>query len=510
MRLPYVQIPGGTSLFLDYVGAWERVRPFYGSGYSLKDIVGFARRLPPLDARMRRILCQALERQQKGWGGMEAPVTRLAEGAVAVVTGQQPGLFTGPLYAVLKALTAIKLARRLEQSGVPAVPVFWVAAEDHDYEEIRWAALLDRNSLLFKTRVDLGNRDSIPVGWLRFGEDVRQSVEQCFAALPESEFHAEVRGLLSEAYRPSVNPADAFARMMATLFRAQGLIVMNPLDPEIKQLGEATLSAALEMNDRIRQAVLERSRAVSAAGYHEQVKVDSSFTGLFSLEGQSRLPLRPGMSAPVSRLSANVLLRPAVQDTILPTAVYVGGPAEIAYFAQASAVFEVLGKEAPPVFPRISATIFESRVARAMRKYNFDLRDVFRGREHMKRKAVETVQSVEAFDRARGRILEQMESLRPVLGSVDATLGGALDTSIQKVRHQVENLQTKFVDAEARRNATLERQLEMALDSLYPERKLQERVINVTSFLVRYGLGFVEWLDGQVSLDTQEHQVVSL
>jgi len=209
-------------------------------------------------------------------------------------------------------------------------------------------------------------------------------------------------------------------------------------------------------------------------------------------------------------LSPNVLLRPAVQDAIFPTVAYVGGPAEIAYFAQAGAVYECLRRPVPPVFPRISATVVEARVARALKKYGMEFMDVFRGRDFMKRKAVASVQGVELFEQVRDRVTLELESLRPVLNAVDPTLAGALDTSRQKVLHQVEALRTRFINAEARRDETLERHLETIVNSIFPEKKFQERVTNVTSFLARYGLDFVGRLEESLSLDSCEHQVVEI
>ncbi len=220
--------------------------------------------------------------------------------------------------------------------------------------------------------------------------------------------------------------------------------------------------------------------------------------------------MRPEEVSEDASLSPNVLLRPAVQDTIFPTAAYVGGPAEIAYLGQAGAVYETLRRPPPPVFPRISATILEARITRALKKYDLDLSDVFRGRDFMLRRAVASVQGVESFDRVRDRITAELESLRPSLNAVDPTLAGALDTSRQKVLHQVEALRTKFVNAEARRNETLERHLDSIGNSLFPDKKLQERVVNITSFLVRYGPGFAGRLEEVLSLDSTEHQVIEI
>lgn len=502
MRIPFGSLPSMSTLFLDYVADSPRLREFYSQQYSLESIAAFARQRPKLDATHRERLCGALM-------GDAASIKKLAAGAAVVITGQQPGLFTGPNYTILKAITVVKLAKALDDAGVPTVPVFWVAAEDHDYQEIEATSVLDRDSCLTHLRVDLSNADSSPVGWLALRDDVQETILKCLSGLPESEFRPQVRQVL-ESYKPGISPVDAFAAMLGKLFEGSGLLLANPLHPDIRLLAQPTLVQAVRQNSEIRAAVLARSRALSEAGYHEQVKVDSNFTGLFAYRGKSRQPLRPEELNTDLALSANVLLRPAMQDAIFPTAAYVGGPAEVAYFAQAGAVYEALGRRTPPVFPRISATILEARIVRAMKKYDMEFNEVFRGRDFMLRKAVASVQGVEVFDAVRDRLTAELESLRPALNAVDATLIGALDNSRQKVLHQVEALRTKFVNAEARRNETLERHLDSIANSLFPEKKLQERILNVTSFLSRYGFGFVRQLEEALSLDSREHQVIEI
>jgi len=336
------------------------------------------------------------------------------------------------------------------------------------------------------------------------------AISNCLTKLPESEFQPEVRDLLMTSYKPGVSPVDAFARLLAKLFEGSHLILVNPLDTELRKLATGTLHQVVRQNSAVRSALLARNRDLSKAGYHEQVKIDEDFSGFFAYRGTSRQPVRPEELSTDLWLSPNVLVRPAMQDAIFPTAAYVGGPAEIAYFGQAAAVYEVLGRAVPPVVPRISATILEPRVARALKKYNMEFTDVFRGRDFMRRQAVRTVQAVDIFDRSRDRMVSELESLRPALDAVDSTLAGALDTARQKILHQVETLRTKFVNAEARRNETLERHLETIGNSLFPEKKLQERVLNITSFLVRYGLAFLPRLEETLSLDSRAHQVVEI
>lgn len=503
MRIPFGNLPAFSALFLDYVGDFSRVQKFYPRPYAVESVAAFARERKPLDRRHLDRLCAGLT-------GDKRSIEKLAAGAAAVITGQQTTLFAGPNYTVLKAATAIKLAKALDAAGVPAVPVFWVAAEDHDYQEIETAHVLDRDSSLAEFHIDLANEDSSPVGWLTLGNDVSEAIAGCMESLPASEFQKEIREILQCSYSPGVSPVDAFSRLLEKLFEGAGLIIANPLKPELRELAQPTLVEAIRRNPQIRTAVRTRSRALSEVGYHEQVKVDENFTGLFAYRGKSRQPLRPDELNEDLQVSANVLVRPVMQDAIFPTAAYVGGPAEVAYFAQAGAVYEVLGRNVPPVFPRISATVLESRIVRAMNKYEIEFLDVFRGRDFLRRKAVASVQGVEVFDTVRDNITAQLDSLGPALSAVDGTLNGALDTSRQKILHQVEALRTKFVNAEARRNDTLERHLEAIVNSIFPEKKLQERVINITSFLVRYGFGFTRRLEEALSLDSREHQVIEI
>ena len=211
MRVPFGSLPSMSSLFLDYVNDEPRLRNFYPQPYSVESVAAFARQRPTLDASHRDRLCGALV-------GDPVSIKKLANGATAVITGQQPGLFTGPHYTILKAVTVIKLAKALDAMGVPAVPVFWVAAEDHDYEEIESASIVDRDSGLLHTRVDLSNPDSSPVGWLTLHDDVTDSIAKLFEALPDSEFRTEIREVLESTYKPGVSPVEAFVKMLALLW----------------------------------------------------------------------------------------------------------------------------------------------------------------------------------------------------------------------------------------------------------------------------------------------------
>ncbi len=510
MRITLDAMPSVSALFLDYIQGSDRARQFYPHDHSLDAVREFARESAPIEHARRDRLAAVLEAQHRRWGLDVDSIERLRSGAVAVVSGQQAGLFTGPMYSILKALTAVKLARALEERGVAAVSVFWIAAEDHDHKEIEWAGILSKDSTLEKVTTPLGDGARIPVGWLRFGPSVQDAIDECFRLLPPSEFKNDVRTILEDAYCPDVSPVDAYARMMGRLFKGSGLILVDPLDAKLRGLDKEVLGRLARQVGEVRSALLTRGRMIAEAGYVQQVRVDERFTGLFAYRGRARQPLGPGDEMTAVDLSPNVLLRPVVQDSLFPTAAYVGGPAEIAYLAQAGSVYEFMGKPMPPIFPRITATLVEPSVARIMRKYDFSIDDVFQGMDRLRMGAVAAGSGTGVFKDVRQRMSDEMARLRPVVEGVDPTLGGALDNAVHKIMHQVDTLHARFVKGESRRDAVLERHLKTLTTHLFPGNNLQERVVNVTSFLGRYGLNLIPMMDQALELDGTVHQVIEL
>jgi uncharacterized protein YllA (UPF0747 family) len=437
-------------------------------------------------------------------------VEKLAGGAVAVVTGQQPVLFTGPLFCVYKAISAVQIALELDQAGIPAVPVFWVASEDHDYKEIEEAWLLDRDTRPARVAVDLSGPEPAPAGWLTYRNDVEEAVRRACELSPQSEFVPRLRELLAGCYRVGASPSDAFAAMMARLFAETDLTFIDPLAPALKSLARPIVDLAMGRNAELRAALQIRNKELAAAGYHEQVRVDEEFTGFFAFRGRARAPLRPHELDPGVAWSPNVLLRPVVQDTLLPTAAYIGGPAEVAYFAQAAAVYRTLEMPMPAIVPRINATLVEPRLARAAEKYGIELEDVLAGGDRLRQKAVGAADRGDIFERVRSSVDAEIESLRPQLSGVDATLAGALDTALQKVRYQVDALKGKYVTAAARRDQTLERRLGALSHALFPGNKPQERLLNIATFIARYGPEIVPLLGRRLRVDTHAHQVIEI
>jgi bacillithiol biosynthesis cysteine-adding enzyme BshC len=454
-------------------------------------------------------------------------------GSVAIVTGQQAGIFTGPLYTVHKALTVIKLAACLREQGVEAVPVFWIASEDHDYEEVNHCRVIDREGHLMGARYEPEPRkQDVPVGHVVLDEKINLAIDEFIAQLPPSEFMPDIERDLRESYSDGAGFAEAFARLMARLFRDYGVVLLDPLDEELKQVAAPLYSEAIAKSSEIARALVERSAELVEAGYHAQVHVSEDMVPLFIMDDGRRVAITQidgrfhvkGSERSFSKeelvelarrcpncFSPNVTLRPVVQDYLLPTAAYIGGPAEIAYFAQIRAVYETLGRQEPCVLPRASLTIIEGRHQKTLKKYGLRLQDFFEGLHAAITKVVE-----QSLDRETSAILgetervfaEQLDKLEVSLRRSDATLKDSIERARAKIIYQIEHLRTRFIHASARREETAYRQVERAYTTLFPDKNLQERELNIYYFLSRYGPRLIDELYDAADIGYSNHRLV--
>ncbi|HKR22736.1 MAG TPA: bacillithiol biosynthesis cysteine-adding enzyme BshC, partial [Pyrinomonadaceae bacterium] len=456
---------------------------------------------------------------------------------VAVVSGQQAGLFTGPLYTIYKALSAVKLAECLTQRGVKAVPVFWIATEDHDFAEVAWAEFINRDCELEKVAVPAElHKEGSPVGLVKLDQSIENVIESLLKSLPNSEFTEDLGTLLRDAYGAGTAYGDAFARLVTALTAQHGLIVLDPLDAELKKLAAPLYSAAARIAPEIAAAIAGRSRELEDAGYHAQVTPSEDSFPLFlhdetaARHALSRTPggkyrtkadgqeysteeLAAWALREPDRFSPNVTLRSVVQDYLLPTITYYGGAAEIAYFAQTSEVYRLLDRPVTPILHRASITVVEKHTWRALERYDLTLKDFFAGYDQLVAKVVEEYlgkETSEAFDHTTETFDRELNALQDKLRQVDPTLADALDKGRRKINYQIDGLRTRFQRAQIGRDETLRRQLERAFDLLYPEKALQERHINIASLWARHGRYVVDWMFDAIELGSTEHEVVYL
>ena len=531
-----------TRLFLDYLNDPVALRRFYPNAVRYHHEL--PQRIPDVLAAQqvdRHRLADALARMNKQWGAEQETLDNIEllrdPETIAVVSGQQAGLFTGPLYTIYKALSAVKLAGCLRQRNTKAVPVFWMAAEDHDFAEVALAEFIGRDCQLKQVDVDTDqHREGQPVGHVVLDQSITGVIDRLFELLPASEFAADMKSLVQQAWQPGRSYADAFATMMTSLLGRYGLIFLNPLDSELKQLAAPLYAAAAERAPEIGAALEQRSRDLEAAGYHAQVLATANSFPLFlhdetgarhaltrgddgkyhtkeSANDYTAQELAAMARATPERFSPNVTLRAVVQDYLLPTIAYYGGAAEIAYFAQTAEVYRLLERPATPILPRSSLTMIERHTGRVLERYELTLADFFEGLEPVIKRVVEEhlgAGTAKLFTDAEQNVNRELDRLRDELKSVDPTLASALDTGRKKIQYQLDGLRTRFVRAQMSRDEAAHRQLQRAADQLYPNKDLQERHINITSLLSRHGTYVIEWIFNAINLGSNDHQVVYL
>ncbi|HST21194.1 MAG TPA: bacillithiol biosynthesis cysteine-adding enzyme BshC [Blastocatellia bacterium] len=535
--LRFTEIPRTSSLFNDFLYDYEKVARFYTDrGRTISPLAEHAKRVGAQEFDRERV-ADALERINRRAGSPDLTFEHIEmlrrPGSVAIVTGQQAGLFTGPLYTVHKALTVIKLAACLREQGIEAVPVFWIASEDHDYEEVNHTRVIDREGHLTRVRYEPEDRKpDVPVGRVLLDSGISKTIDEFLGQLPPSEFTPEIERDLRESYSDGAGFAEAFAKLMARLFKDYGVVLMDPLDEELKQVVAPLYSKAIEKSSEIAKALVERSRELEEAGYHAQVHVSEDMTPLFIMNDGRRLAMTQSEGrfyvkgadrsfdkeelVELARrcpncFSPNVTLRPVVQDFLLPTAAYIGGPAEIAYFAQIRAVYETLERELPCVLPRASFTIIEGRHQKTLKKHNLELKDFFEGLHPAITKVVEQSldrETATAFTETERMLAEQLDRLESNLRRADPTLSTSIKRARAKIIYQIEHLRTQFIHASARREETVFRQVERAYATLLPDKNLQERELNVYYFLSRYGHSLLDELYRAAEIGYSNHKLV--
>jgi bacillithiol biosynthesis cysteine-adding enzyme BshC len=535
---PITILPHVSQLYRDYLALDEKpadalVRGWYGA----EPFAGKWMRasVPGVNAGL---LADVLGRQNAEFGASAATmanIEKLRAGARAVVTGQQVVLLGGPLLTLLKAASAIARAKDATRiSGVEHVPIFWMATEDHDLLEVDQVSLLSKTSVE-TFRAGLRVPHAVPVGGVPLGAEMERVMEQASELLE----YAPICDWLRECYLPEgdYKPtlASAFGRLIAKIFADQGLIVIDASSREFHAMGAETLKYAIEHADELQRALIARSEELVRAGYHAQVMVAEGASLLFLVdevtgervalrrpsEGQWRAGARFFSSEDLlailektpERLSPNALLRPVFQDTLLPTAAYVGGPAETAYFAQSAVLYERILGRVTPVLPRLSATLIEPAIAAVMDKDEVRLPDAMTTADELAQRLGARAMPIAGKRKlaAVGNALEnELSALTEYLGGMDASLGKSAEVSGSKMLYQMNRLRRMAATYELQKEASLRKHADAITLNVFPDGAPQERVLAGVWFLARYGEGLVERLVGEAGNQCPGHVVVRL
>ncbi|WP_035351276.1 bacillithiol biosynthesis cysteine-adding enzyme BshC [Edaphobacter aggregans] len=550
---PITVLPHISQLYRDYLvmgdsAADSPVRRWYGSGDSGGPFAGGWMRspLPPV-ADSNRLADELLRQNQSFAASPEtlANIERLRNGARAVITGQQVVLFGGPLLTLLKAATAVSRAREATRiTGVDHVPVFWMATEDHDLPEVDQVALLTKTSVEI-LKAGLRVPHPIPVGEVALTPETAHLLEQARERATELLAYAPIADSIREAYLASeTNPrptlGSAFGRLIAHIFAPQGLIVVDASSREFHAMGVSTLRHAIECADQLHDALLERNRELTSHGYHAQVLVAESSSLLFLLDEHTgeRIALHritdPAtgetqwrsnshvfttaglleiLDRTPERLSPNAILRPVFQDTVFPTAAYIGGPAEIAYFAQSAVLYEQILGRLTPVLPRLSATLIEPAITAVMEKDEVQLPDAMTTADDLALRLGARAMPIPLKRKlaAVGNALEsELGALTEYLRGIDPNLGTTAETSSSKMRYQMGRLRRMAATYELQKEASLAKHAQAITLNLFPDGHPQERLLAGAWFLARYGEDLIERLVQVANNQCPGHVVVRL
>lgn len=479
----------------------------------------------------RAELVRALREQNVAWGAGEATAAnldKLAAGARAVVTGQQVGLFGGPLLTLMKAATAIRKAQVASESGVPHVPVFWMATEDHDLPEVNQAAFLSKNGVevLRSKFPEHGTRE---VGALPLGEAILPVVERAEELLN----FAPVSELLRECYTPAETLASSFAKLITALFREYGLIVIDASRREYHAMGAPVLRYAIEHADELHEGLLENSRELEAAGFHAQVLIGEISSLLFVVDEQgNRVALRRVagewkagtrvysqdellalLENEPERISPNALLRPVFQDALLPTSAYVGGPAEVAYFAQCRLLYERILGVVTPVLPRLSATLIDAPTQVVMEQHELSLRDALQPEAELLQKLGARAIPIEGKRKiaAAGNALDaELTAMSQWMNAMDEGLGRSAGVAANKMRYQMNRLRRLAANWQVQKETHLAKHAAAVSQLLFPDGHPQERYLSGVALLARTDVDVPKLLVENAEQECPGHRVFGI
>lgn len=516
------ELPNTSPLFADYVYHPDRLRSFYANPDHDFDAVVEAARKAIIPDERRRALVEALGPLNQGSAALE----KLARpGTVAVVTGQQVGLFSGPCYTIYKALTAVKLAQRLSDAGIPAVPVFWLATEDHDFAEVNHCWVFDAGHRPIRLEAGGAQGRNRPVGTV---ELAAPPVDALRDALRQFPFGGEVADIVAEAYAPGRSMGEAFSALLKRLLGPYDLIHLDPMAPAVRRLAAPALRDALEATPELHAALLARNRELTEAGYHAQVHVEDHTSLVFLLEEGRRLGLaRHGdayalngrrfstseLAGRAHELSPNALLRPVVQDSMLPTAAYIGGPAELAYLAQSEVLYRRLLGRMPAAVPRSGFTLLDARSHKLMARFGLQLSDFFPGWQALReRVALQLVPAAlkRAVEETRAAVEAAIDRLGQEVAELDPTIAAATRKSRSKMLYQLAKIEHKIGREVLARDERAEHDAAYLSGLIYPERHLQERLYSIVPFLARHGLDVVAAIHDGIQLDCPDHRIATL
>jgi len=498
MRVPLAKYPGMNRFVLDWLDGDERFLPRSAGA--------------PVPARpAHRVsgsLVEALRESNQRWGVFagDALVRWASGGTLTIIAGQQVGFAGGPLYTLAKLASIVRFKRDMEKQGIPVTAFFWLATEDHDYDEVATlnVPVAHREVDLLRIRaVRSADRAGKPVvGPLPIPEEL---ITQFLAQhdIPRPAW-----------LRPGITFGDSFAELIAATFGSE-VILVDALLPELRRAGAPLFEQILANHDRIQRVLHDRAEELEAAGYQEQViaREGSEYTLLFELDDQgNRQPLITNRQPAPERTSTSALTRPLLQDALFRPDIFLGGPAEVAYYAQVNVLHELFGIPQPRVALRGHVLVAPKRVARAFERYGIDPAEVFRSTDEIlaghEPEGVARIR--ELRDEGRRELLKRVEQIGELALPADHSLASSIQRSIGHLEFHFDKLAERAVKGLVRKDRERYAALRELAATLYPDRHVQDRVVSWYSYVCQHGSEVIERIIEEVEPDSAFFKVVSL
>jgi len=538
MKIDSTQTPGATNIYIDYLNQSGQIIDFYNGDFHSIDAYKELSANVRLVNRNRAALVSILHEQNQQFGCSNLTLDNinklLNSNTCAVVTGQQVGLFSGPLYTIYKALNAIMLTDRLNRNCKGCyIPIFWLASEDHDIAEINHIHIIDKSNELQRLTLSGSNESNLPASEIELGKGINQIIQELIDHTYPSEFKDHVITVLKDCYRPDISYSEAFGKWITHLFKAFGLVIINPSDHRLKKLAGHIFKKEIEHHSPTTNRAKSVSNRLNDRDYHNQVQLHDGILNLFYAEkGRHAIHfsddtyylkthdvnfIKKDLLELVQRnpefFSPNVLLRPIYQDTLLPTVSYVAGPGELSYFGQMKDIYQFFELPMPIIYPRKSITILEGKIEKILSKYNLSLIESWKRKEDILNDIIRKHLPQDLENRLTETtkcIAHELDDIGVEVVKFDSTLSDVVSGAKGKVQHQMSLLEKKIIQSYKKSNDIITQHIDKLHNHVYPDNSLQERVLNVLPYLLKYGFGFIDRLYEAMDISNTDHQVLEL
>lgn len=545
MNIPASDLPGQNELYTDYLYHFENLRKYFEYDYRrLEEIFKCIeyKKETYLNGKnfFRTEVTEILNDQNSGFCSGDKAFSNIRllndNNTFAIVTGQQTGLLTGPFYTILKALNAIRLSEFLNDKfrEFKFVPLFWMEADDHDFKEINNINLLTQDNKIQNIEYLINGEEQDkylkPASGIIFDNFINEFTNKIDESLQNSDFKNELMNNIRNFYKPGNNVVLAFAGFINSLIGDRGLILVNPSDARLKKFLKPVFKRELGTAPHSCEAVIDTSDELEAV-YTAQIKpkvvnlfyihednrylIETRENEVYALKHSrqkfSKDELFALLEDHTERFSWNVVTRPVCQDYLFPTVAYIGGPSEIAYFAQLKNVYKIFEESMPVIYPRISVTILENKVKNFMDKFNLTFAELFNEKE-LARKLIAASSGPDLdslFADMKEKLTGLFYSYEKELGSIDENQTASFTKRNKQFLDSLDVAKEKYLNLQTKKNEVISGKLNMVSANIYPGNNFQERVVNIIYFLNKYGLNIINRLYEEIKIDDFTHQVIT-